>query len=44
MSFNINKNIDVQRKCELDDEASKHVAAFFGRHEPDDESCDEDLL
>jgi hypothetical protein len=43
MSFNINKNIDVQRKCELDDEASKHVAAFFGRHEPDDESCDEDI-
>ncbi|KAK2369181.1 gag-protease polyprotein [Trifolium repens] len=41
MSFNISKNIDVQRKSELDDESAKHVTALTGVHVSDVESDDD---
>ncbi|KAK2422833.1 hypothetical protein QL285_033334 [Trifolium repens] len=43
MSFKISKNSDVQRKGEPNDEAAKHVAAFTGRYESDEDSCDEEV-
>jgi hypothetical protein len=43
MSFDISKNSDVKRKSELNDETAKHVAAFTGKCESDEDSCDEDV-
>ncbi|KAK2430042.1 hypothetical protein QL285_028420 [Trifolium repens] len=43
MSFNIGKNSNVQRKGEVDDETVEHIAAFTGRYESDEDSCDEDI-
>ncbi|KAK2430380.1 hypothetical protein QL285_024221 [Trifolium repens] len=43
MSFNISKNSNVQRKGEPDDETVEHIAAFTGRYESDEDSCDEDI-
>ncbi|KAK2382273.1 hypothetical protein QL285_069821 [Trifolium repens] len=43
MSFNISKNGNVQRKGEPDDETVEHIAAFAGRYESDEDSCDEDI-
>jgi hypothetical protein len=54
MSFDISNNSDVQRKArtkekpnqgkgEPDEETAKHVAAFIGRCESDEDSCDEDV-
>jgi cation transport regulator ChaB len=42
MSFDIIKNSDVKRKGEPNDETAKHVAAFTGRCESDEDSCDDD--
>ena len=54
MSFDIINNSDVQRKartkekpnqgkCEPGEETVKHVAAFIGRCESDEDSCDENV-
>jgi hypothetical protein len=43
MSFNISKNGNFQRKGEPDDETIEHIAAFTGRYESDEDSCDEDI-
>ncbi|KAK2437534.1 hypothetical protein QL285_022413 [Trifolium repens] len=43
MSFNISKNSNLQRKGEPDDETVEHIAAFTGRYESDEDSCDEDI-
>ncbi|KAK2420853.1 gag-protease polyprotein [Trifolium repens] len=43
MKNNISKNGNVQRKVEPDDETVEHIAAFIGRYESDEDSCDEDI-
>ncbi|WJX89681.1 hypothetical protein P8452_71657 [Trifolium repens] len=43
MKNNISKNGNVQRKGEPDDETVEHIAAFTGRYESDEDSCDEDI-
>jgi predicted RNase H-like nuclease (RuvC/YqgF family) len=43
MSFNISKNSNVQRKGEPGDETVEHIAAFTGRYESDEDSCNEDI-
>jgi chromosome segregation ATPase len=43
MSFNISKNSNVQRKGGPNDETAEHVAAFTGRYEYDEDSCDEEV-
>ncbi|WJX81112.1 hypothetical protein P8452_64034 [Trifolium repens] len=43
MKNNISKNGNAQRKVEPDDETVEHIAAFIGRYESDEDSCDEDI-
>ncbi|KAK2375776.1 gag-protease polyprotein [Trifolium repens] len=43
MKNNISKNANVQRKGEPGDETVEHIAAFTGRYESDEDSCDEDI-
>ncbi|KAK2417586.1 gag-protease polyprotein [Trifolium repens] len=43
MKNNISKNGNVQRKGEPDDETVEHIAAFTGRYESDEDSCNEDI-
>ncbi|KAK2452208.1 gag-protease polyprotein [Trifolium repens] len=40
---NISKNGNVQRKGEPGDETVEHIAAFTGRYESDEDSCDENI-
>ncbi|KAK2392554.1 gag-protease polyprotein [Trifolium repens] len=43
MKNNISKNGNVQRKGEPNDEIVEHIAAFTGRYESDEDSCNEDI-